>query len=89
MRLCGIDPGLHGALAVLPPDGTQETLCDTPTLVLRTTCGSRAEADVPGMVTFLQPYAGSQAHVVLEESPAMPGQGTRSMVMVDLGMRVW
>jgi hypothetical protein len=89
MRLCGIDPGLHGALAALAPNGTRETLCETPTLVLRITRGSRAEEDVPGLAALLPSYTGSQAHVVLEERPAMPEQGTRSMVTVGLGMGGW
>ena len=41
------------------------------------------------MVALLAPYAVPQAHVLLEESQAMPGQGTRSMFTVGLGFGVW
>jgi len=59
-----------------------------PVLTLRTSRGTRQEYDVPGLVALLQPYAGPQAHVVLEESQAMPGQGTRSMFTVGVGFGV-
>jgi crossover junction endodeoxyribonuclease RuvC len=85
----GIDPGLTGALAVLAPDGTLEALWDVPMLTLRTNRGTRQEYDVPGLVGLLAPYRGPQVHVVIEESQAMPGQGTRSMFTIGLGMGVW
>jgi crossover junction endodeoxyribonuclease RuvC len=85
----GIDPGLSGALAVLTADGALEGLYDVPTLTLRTSRGSRQEYDVPGLVAFLAPYRGPQTHVVIEEAQAMPGQGTRSMFTIGLGMGIW
>jgi crossover junction endodeoxyribonuclease RuvC len=89
MCIIGIDPGLSGAVAVLTPDGTLEALCDVPTLVLSTSRGTRQEYDAGGMVALLQPYAGPQTHVVIEEAQAMPGQGTRSMCTIGLGFGVW
>jgi hypothetical protein len=89
MHIIGIDPGLSGALAVLTPDGTLEALCDTPTLTLRTSRGTRQEYDGPGLVGLLAPYAGPQSHVSIEEAQAMPGQGTRSMFTIGLGMGIW
>ena len=71
--IIGIDPGLSGAVAVLAPDGTLEALRDVPTLVLRTSRGTRQEYDVPGLVGLLGPYVGPQAHVLIEEAQAMPG----------------
>lgn len=85
----GIDPGLSGAVAVLAHDGTLVALHDTPVLTLSTSRGTRQEYDVPGLVALLQPYAGPQAHVILEESQAMPNQGTRSMFTIGLGFGVW
>jgi crossover junction endodeoxyribonuclease RuvC len=86
----GIDPGLSGALAVLAPDGTIKGLYDTPTLtIMRTSRGTKQEYDVPGMVALLVPYTGLQAHVIVEESQAMPGQGTQSMFTIGLDMGVW
>ena len=85
----GIDPGLNGALAVIHDDGSVVAVHDTPTLLLRTSRGTKQEYDVPGLVALLVPYVSPQAHVILEESQAMPGQGTRSMFMVGVGFGVW
>ena len=85
----GIDCGLTGAVAVLATDGAMVALHDTPVLTLSTRRGTRQEYDMPGVVAVLAPYAGQQAHVMLEESQAMPGQGTRSMFTVGVGFGVW
>jgi hypothetical protein len=87
--ICGIDPGLGGALAILDQDGALVALHDTPTLTLSTNRGTRQEYDLPGIVGLLQPYAGPQTHVMLEEAQAMPGQGVRSMFTTGLGFGVW
>jgi hypothetical protein len=89
MYCIGIDPGLSGAVSILAPDGTLQALRDTPTLSIRTSRGVRQEYDLPGLVALLAPYTGSQAHVVIEESQAMPGQGVRSMFTCGMGMDVW
>ena len=85
----GIDPGLGGAVAVLAADGTLVALHDTPVLTLTTRRGTRQDYDVPGMVALLQPYTSPQAHVILEESQAMPGQGVRSMFTTGYGFGLW
>jgi crossover junction endodeoxyribonuclease RuvC len=85
----GIDPGLGGAVACVAADGTLQALYDVPTLTLSTSRGTRQEYDVAGLVELLAPYTGMPAHVVIEESQAMPGQGTRSMFTCGLGMGVW
>src|SRR5262249_17784744 len=87
--IVGIDPGLSGAVAVLAPDGALEALWDTPTLMLRTSRGTKQEYDVPGLVALLAPYAGPQCHVLIEESQAMPGQGVRSTWTTGYGFGVW
>ena len=74
MHICGIDPGLSGALAVLVPDGMLETIWDTQTLVPRTS-GTRQAYDVPGLVGLLAPSTGSQTPVLIEEAQAISGQG--------------
>ena len=89
LMVIGIDCGLQGAVAVLGADGALVALRDVPTLTLRTSRGTRQEYDIPGMVSLLAPYTGAQTHVVIEESQAMPGQGTRSMFTCGLGMGVW
>ncbi len=85
----GIDPGLSGALAVLAPDGTLQALYDAPVLTLKVARGTRQAYDVPGMCGLLQPYAGAGLHAVIEESQAMPGQGTRSMFTIGYGYGLW
>jgi crossover junction endodeoxyribonuclease RuvC len=89
MFIVGIDPGLSGALAVLSLSGTLITLADTPTLTLKVQRGRKQVYDVPGMVKLLRPYGGLHVHVYIEESQAMPGQGSRSMFTVGLGYGVW
>src|SRR2546426_2414166 len=89
MRCLGVNPGLAGALAVLAPDGTLQALYDVTTLTLSTSRETCQEYDVPGLVKLLAPYSGAQCHVIIEEAQAMPGQGTRSMFMVGVGMGVW
>ena len=85
----GIDPDLGGALAVLADDGALLAVYDTPTLRLRVARGTKQEYDLPGMAALLRPYADPGAHVVLEESQAMPGQGVRSMFTTGYGFGVW
>jgi hypothetical protein len=85
----GLDPGLAGALAVLAPDGALVALCDTPVLTLRTSLWTKKYYNIPGMVALLQPYAGAGLHAVIEESQAMPGQGTRSMFTIGYGYGLW
>src|SRR5262245_16290668 len=64
-------------------------LHDLPVLTLSTRRGTRHEYDGPGLMALLASYAGSQVHVIIEERQAMPGQGTRSMYTIGLGMGVW
>jgi hypothetical protein len=86
--LVGIDPGLTGAVAVLQCDGTVEVY-DTPTLTISTTRGRKQEYDIPGMVQLLRPYVGSQVHLIVETSQAMPGQGVRSTWTTGYGYGLW
>ncbi len=84
-----IDPGLSGALAVLTPDGALVALCDTPMLTLKVARGIRHAYDVPGLCALLTPYTGMPAHVLIEESQPMPGQGVRSMFTTGYGYGLW
>ena len=87
--IIGINPGLQGAVAVLAPDGTLQALHDTLTLKLLTRRGVRQEYDVPGLLALLEPYRGSQSHVLIESSQALPGQGVRSMWTTGYGYGLW
>ena len=44
---------------------------------------------MPGLVALLASFSSPQSHVIIEEAQAMPGQGTRSMFTIALGMGVW
>ncbi len=85
----GIDPGLSGAVAVLADDGVLVSVHDTPVLTLRTSRGTKQEYDLAGMAALLRPYTGPGAQVLIEESQAMPGQGTRSMFTIGVGFGAW
>src|SRR5437016_6522332 len=89
MLFCGIDPGLSGAVAILAADSALVALHDTPVLTISIRRGTRQEYDTPGLVALLAPYAGPQTQAIIEEAQAMPGQGTRSMFTIGLGMGVW
>jgi hypothetical protein len=85
----GIDPGQGGSVAVIDPAGALVALYDTPVLTLRVARGTKQCYDIPGMVALLRPYAGAGLHVFIEESQAMPGQGTRSMFTIGYGYGLW
>lgn len=89
MYTIGIDPGLYGSVAVLDTTGAVLALCDTPTVLIRVQRGTRHVYDAPGLVGLLRPYTGLQCHVLIEESQAMPGQGTRSTFTTGYGMGIW
>lgn len=89
MYTIGIDPGLTGSVAILDASGSLHGLADTPTLTLRVQRGTRHVYDAPGLVALLQPYASPHSHVWIEESQAMPGQGSRSMFTIGLGYGLW
>jgi crossover junction endodeoxyribonuclease RuvC len=84
----GIDPGLQGAVAILDADSALVALHGVPTLTLATSRGTRHEYDLPGMAAILAPYV-QNAHVLIEEAQAMPGQGGRSMFTIGLGFGAW
>ncbi len=85
----GVDPGLGGAVAILDETSGVVGLYDTPTLTLKASRGTRHEYDLPAMVRLLKPYAGHNAHAVIEESQAMPHQGVKSMFTIGLGFGAW
>jgi len=93
----GIDPGLHGAAAVIT--GGIPGIYDTPTLKAengfqkKKKNGKRVKKyknvySVPAMVRILSPYKDC-AHVFLEKIHAMPGQGTASMFTMGEGYGLW
>jgi crossover junction endodeoxyribonuclease RuvC len=92
MKFIGIDPGLDGAVAILP-DGI---LIDTPTLTIQGKGKSKKrELNVHEMAGILRvavrdldlSYLTAQA--ALEKVHAMPGQGVTSMFSMGKGLGVW
>ncbi len=63
----GIDPGLTGAVAVLDEHGGVVAVYDVPTLTLKASRGTKQQYDLPGMARLLKPYAGHNAHVLIED----------------------
>jgi len=74
---------------VLATNGALMALCDTPTFRLKVARGTKHAFDCPGLVSLLAPYADPQTHVIIEEAQAMPGQGTRSICMREVGFGLW
>jgi len=91
-RYVGIDSGLHGAVAVLLPDGSA-TCFDTPIEVV--TMGpkktKRNDYDVGAMRRLLVSALGDARNtcVVLENMHAMPHEGVRSVYMTGRAVAIW
>ncbi len=84
-RTIGIDPGLSGAVAILPAG----VVSDTPTAV--TANGkTRRHVYLPGeMARIVREYATGDCHAYLEAVHSMPGQGVRSMFSMGHGLGLW
>lgn len=81
MHVIGIDPGLGGAVAILP----EERIVDTPV----TQIGTRRSYLPVEMALILAPYKGERAMVVLEQQTAMPRQSPNSMFSIGQGFGIW
>lgn len=68
----GIDPGLHGALALY--DGTELTLFDVPTI----TVSKKQKIDAYQLGNWLDLHRNRIARAVIEQVGAMPKQGVTS-----------
>lgn len=78
MIICGIDPGLSGAVAFMD-GGTGDILniADMPTLALSRGGKNKREVDPHGLADLLR--AQRIGHAFVELVGAMPGQGVSSM----------
>jgi|SRR5215813_3517208 len=98
----GIDPGLRGALALLPPDGDCVACTDTPIVHVKRATSTRATyapGDMRGALVALLAKATvangadapQAAHVVcvIELVHAMPGEGVRSVGTLMRGSGLW
>lgn len=89
MRFIGIDPGLSGAVALLPSDTDGSSIFDTPT-------GSDgrktvyAVAEMAKIVEGIHPNtAWGCCHFVIEKQHAMPKQGVSSTFSIGYGYGLW
>lgn len=92
MYIIGIDPGLHGAVAILGVRGVYLGLHDTPTIHVPKIGARKAHSEyhAGAMAKLLEPYAELADTVVcIEESQAMPGQGLSSTWKTGYGFGIW
>jgi crossover junction endodeoxyribonuclease RuvC len=76
--ICGIDPGLHGAVAFYDTHaGELHAVHDLPTQ--KTANGKKHELDLPSLGVLIDSYAPQTLFAVIEEVGARPGQGVTSM----------
>jgi crossover junction endodeoxyribonuclease RuvC len=79
MVVAGIDPGLHGAIAVLD-ENEGLVLFDLPMHQVTTSSRkTRGELDMAAIAHFLRDLAPFIDHVFIERVSANPGQGVTSM----------
>lgn len=74
--VCGIDPGLSGAIAIIYPD--RGLFVDMPTFELTRNGKKKREIDCAGLANLLRQHP-TITTVWLEQVGAMPGQGVSSM----------
>ncbi len=83
MHSIGIDPGLTGAVAVLP----EGLFLDTPTTAIKAGKSKQVYL-VARMVAYLQAYR-RDAHVYIEDVHAMPGNGAVPSFSFGRGFGLW
>ena len=87
MHIIGIDPGLTGAVAVLP----EGLFFDTPTASVKK--GGKKVYLVADMVAIFNAYVFDASfpdtHVYIEDVHAMPGQGVSSTFSFGRGYGLW
>ena len=87
MHIIGIDPGLTGAVAILP-DGL---FFDTPTASVKKGSSKKVYL-VAEMASFIRSFGDSSdphSHVYIEDVHAMPGQGVSSTFNFGRGFGLW
>lgn len=89
----GVDPGLHGGLALLRPDGRHFMSQRTP--ILAGSGAARDEHHVGELANLLCSWLklvadeDGEVRVALEEVGARPGQGVTSMFSFGVGFGLW
>ena len=77
MNFCGIDPGVHGAIAVVNDQGGLVMVYDMPIIQLVVGKSTKARISPELLAALLRDHLGATA--VVEQVSAMPGQGVSSM----------
>lgn len=77
MILCGIDPGLSGAITVFNPNKGMLTIIDMPTVEVKVGSSTKRRLSETMLAELLRPH--DIGHACLEQVSAMPGQGVSSM----------
>jgi len=80
MVVCGIDPGLSGAIALIAAEGEPNaaTVFDMPVFLLSRAGRNKREIDAYGLARLLAEHYPI-GHAFVEQVGARPGQGTSSM----------
>ena len=81
MNICGLDPGLTGALAIVSEHGVL-FVDDLPVHQIHAGKKTRAELDLGGLRELMTSHAYD--HVFIEQVAARPGQGVTSMFRFGL-----
>ena len=77
MNFIGIDPGVHGAIALVNDQGGLVMVYDMPTIQLVVGKSTKARISPELLAALLRDHQGATA--VVEQVSAMPGQGVSSM----------
>lgn len=77
MRICGIDPGLDGAIALIDTDRMKLGIQDMPTNEIKVGRSMKRRISALGLAWALRDLEAD--HVFIEKVGAMPGQGVTSM----------
>jgi crossover junction endodeoxyribonuclease RuvC len=97
----GIDPGLHGALALLPADGECAAVKDTPIVHVKRATGTRSQyapgdmravlCELLAKATMANGAGGDGPHVLvcIELVHGRPGEGVRSVGTLMRGAGLW
>lgn len=76
--LIGVDPGAHGALAVISPSGRLVRMIDMPVVEMKVGKAMKLRVSPELLAHEMSSYGGN-AHAWVEQVTAMPGQGVSSM----------
>jgi crossover junction endodeoxyribonuclease RuvC len=76
--IIGVDPGAHGALAIMETNGRLVRLMDMP--VVQVQVGKAVKTRIsPELLAYDLSWYSGEAHAWVEQVTAMPGQGVSSM----------